>query len=54
MSGSVSAVDTVIIAGHVMKQGGKLLHVDWPAIRKMAAESRDFVIEKSGFRLLEI
>ncbi|MGI8514964.1 MAG: amidohydrolase family protein [Acidimicrobiia bacterium] len=49
-----SNVDTVIIAGHVMKQGGKLLHVDWPAVRKMAAESRDFVIEKSGFKLPKI
>ena len=46
-----SNVDTVIIAGHVMKRGGKLLHVDWPAVRKMAEESRDFVIEKSGFKL---
>jgi len=44
-------VDTVIIAGRVMKQGGRLLHVDWPAVRRMAVESRDFVVEKSGFKL---
>ncbi|MBC8064671.1 MAG: amidohydrolase family protein [Chlorobia bacterium] len=49
-----SNVDTVIIAGHVMKQGGKLVHVDWPAVRKMAEESRDYVIEKSGFKLPRI
>jgi cytosine/adenosine deaminase-related metal-dependent hydrolase len=43
-------VDTVLIAGHVMKRHGKLLHVDWPAVRRMAAESRDHVISKSGFK----
>ncbi|MGH8926419.1 MAG: amidohydrolase family protein, partial [Acidimicrobiia bacterium] len=47
-------VDTVIIGGRVMKQGGKLLHVDWPAVRRMALESRDRVIEKSGFKLPKI
>ncbi len=44
-------VDTVIIAGHVMKRNGRLLHVDWPAVRRMADSARDHVIEKSGFRL---
>ena len=43
-------VDTVMIAGRVMKQGGKLLHVDWPAVRRLATDSRDFVIAKSGFK----
>jgi cytosine/adenosine deaminase-related metal-dependent hydrolase len=47
-------VDTVLIAGRVMKRHGKLLHVDWPAVRRMAAESRDFVIAKSGFKLPSI
>lgn len=47
-------VDTVIIAGRVMKQAGRLLHVDWAAVGRMAAESRDFVIEKSGFRVPKI
>ncbi|HEX9763374.1 MAG TPA: amidohydrolase family protein, partial [Acidimicrobiia bacterium] len=47
-------VDTVIIAGRVMKQGGKLLHVDWGAVRRMALESRDYVVEKSGFKLPKI
>jgi 5-methylthioadenosine/S-adenosylhomocysteine deaminase len=47
-------VDTVLIAGRVMKQGGELLHVDWPAVRRMAAESRDYVVARSGFRLPKI
>jgi hypothetical protein len=25
--------------------------VDWPAVRRMAAESRDHVVAKSGFKL---
>jgi 5-methylthioadenosine/S-adenosylhomocysteine deaminase len=44
-------VDTVLIGGRVMKRHGRLLHVDWPALRDKAAASRDFVIDKSGFRL---
>jgi 5-methylthioadenosine/S-adenosylhomocysteine deaminase len=43
-------VDTVMIAGRVMKRGGKLLHVDWPAVRRLASDSRDFVLAKSGFK----
>jgi cytosine/adenosine deaminase-related metal-dependent hydrolase/ribose/xylose/arabinose/galactoside ABC-type transport system permease subunit len=44
-------VDTVLIAGRVMKRHGQLLHVDWPAVKRMAAESRDHVVAKSGFKL---
>jgi cytosine/adenosine deaminase-related metal-dependent hydrolase/ribose/xylose/arabinose/galactoside ABC-type transport system permease subunit len=47
-------VDTVMIAGRVMKRGGKLLHVDWPAVHRRASDSRDFVIAKSGFKLPKI
>jgi 5-methylthioadenosine/S-adenosylhomocysteine deaminase len=47
-------VDTVLIGGRVMKRHGELLHVDWPAVRGMAAESRDFVVAKSGFKLPSI
>jgi 5-methylthioadenosine/S-adenosylhomocysteine deaminase len=43
-------VDTVIIAGRVMKRAGRLLHVDWPAVHRLVDESRDRVIERSGFR----
>jgi cytosine/adenosine deaminase-related metal-dependent hydrolase len=44
-------VDTVLVAGRVMKRNGKLLHVDWPAVKRTAAESRDAVIAKSGFKV---
>lgn len=47
-------VDTVLVAGRVMKRGGKLEHVDWPAVMRMADEARAHVIEKSGFRLPKI
>jgi 5-methylthioadenosine/S-adenosylhomocysteine deaminase len=47
-------VDTVLIAGRVMKRGGQLLHVDWPSVHRRATESRDFVIAKSGFKLPKI
>jgi 5-methylthioadenosine/S-adenosylhomocysteine deaminase len=47
-------VDTVLVAGRVMKRGGELQHVDWPALRRLADESRDFVVARSGFRLPKI
>ncbi|HZD22798.1 MAG TPA: amidohydrolase family protein, partial [Acidimicrobiia bacterium] len=47
-------VDTVIIAGRVMKRDGRLLHVDWPAVKHAVESSRDHVIEKSGFKLPKI
>jgi cytosine/adenosine deaminase-related metal-dependent hydrolase len=47
-------VDTVLINGRVMKQGGEVLHVDWSAVKRMVDESRTHVIEKSGFRLPKI
>jgi cytosine/adenosine deaminase-related metal-dependent hydrolase/ribose/xylose/arabinose/galactoside ABC-type transport system permease subunit len=47
-------VDTVLINGRVMKQAGELLHVDWGAVRRMVDESRNYVIDKSGFRLPKI
>jgi 5-methylthioadenosine/S-adenosylhomocysteine deaminase len=47
-------VDTVMIAGRVMKRHGQLLHVDWPAVRRTAAESRDHVIARSGFKVPRI
>ncbi len=46
-----SNVDTVLVAGRVMKRDGRLLHVDWNAVHRLAAESRDHVVAKSGFRL---
>lgn len=47
-------VDTVLIAGRVMKRVGKLTHVDWPAVMRQADEARDHVIERSGFRVPKI
>ena len=47
-------VHTVIINGRVMKRDGQLLHVDWPAVRLLATESRDYLVSKSGFRLPKI
>jgi cytosine/adenosine deaminase-related metal-dependent hydrolase len=49
-----SNVDSVFVAGKPMKRNGKLLHVDWDAVKKVVNESRDYVIKKSGFRLQKI
>jgi 5-methylthioadenosine/S-adenosylhomocysteine deaminase len=46
-----SNVDTVLIAGRVMKRHGELLYVDWPAVKRMVDEARDHVLAKSGFKL---
>lgn len=37
-----------------MKRNGHLLHVDWGAVRRAVDESRDFVVQKSGFKLPKI
>jgi cytosine/adenosine deaminase-related metal-dependent hydrolase/ribose/xylose/arabinose/galactoside ABC-type transport system permease subunit len=44
-------VDSVFVAGKPMKRGGKLLHVDWNAVKQAVAAARTHVIQKSGFRL---
>ncbi len=49
-----SNVDSVFIAGRAMKRHGKLLHVDWEAVKRMTLESRDYVVEKSGYKLPRI
>jgi 5-methylthioadenosine/S-adenosylhomocysteine deaminase len=49
-----SNVDSVFIAGKPMKRNGKLLNVDLDKVRKMAYESRDYVVSKSGFKLPQI
>lgn len=46
-----SNVDTVFVAGKMMKRNGQLLHVDWNAVKKAVNESREYVIRKSGFKL---
>ena len=47
-------VDTVLVAGRVLKRGGRLLHVDWDAVMRMVLEARDHVVDKSGFKLPKI
>jgi 5-methylthioadenosine/S-adenosylhomocysteine deaminase len=46
-----SNVDSVFIAGKARKRHGQLLNVDLNRVRKLAYESRDYVVEKSGFTL---
>jgi hypothetical protein len=43
-----------MVAGRVLKRGGRLLGVDWESVRRHALASRDYVVEKSGFRLPKI
>jgi hypothetical protein len=37
-----------------MKRDGELLNVDLARVRRLAYESRDYVVAKSGFKLPEI
>jgi 5-methylthioadenosine/S-adenosylhomocysteine deaminase len=46
-----SNIDTVFVAGRLMKRNGQLLHVDWSALKKAVIESRDYVMKKSGFKM---
>jgi len=47
-------VDSVFVAGRAMKRNGRLLHVDWNAVKKAVTESRSYVLKKSGFKLPQI
>ena len=49
-----SNVDSVFIAGKARKRRGQLVDVDISRVRRIAYESRDYVVEKSGFRMPEI
>jgi 5-methylthioadenosine/S-adenosylhomocysteine deaminase len=44
----VSNVDTVLVAGRVMKRGGKLLGVDLPALYEKVYSARDGLFERAG------
>jgi cytosine/adenosine deaminase-related metal-dependent hydrolase len=44
-----SNVDTVFIAGRVMKRSGKLVGVDLARIQREAAASRDYLVGKLGW-----
>ena len=45
-----SNVDTVFIAGKLMKRGGRLLNVDLAAIRRSVEASREAVLSRAGYR----
>lgn len=49
-----SNVDSVWIAGQAKKRNGELLGVDLKKLREKAYASRDYVVNKSGFKLPEI
>ena len=49
-----SNVDSVFVAGNPLKRNGKLLNVDLDHLQRMAYESRDYVLSKSGLKLPEI
>jgi len=46
-----SNVDSVFIAGKARKRRGQLLDVDLARVKRLAYESRDYVVAKSGFKL---
>jgi len=46
-----SNIDSVFVAGNALKRNGKLLNVDMDRIGRLVVESRDYVVEKSGFKL---
>ena len=45
-----SNVDTVFIAGNLMKRGGRLVGVDLPKIRRAVEASREAVLARAGYR----
>jgi cytosine/adenosine deaminase-related metal-dependent hydrolase len=45
-----SNVDTVLIAGKVMKRNGKLVDVDLRKIRRTVEASREAVLKRAGYR----
>jgi cytosine/adenosine deaminase-related metal-dependent hydrolase len=49
-----SNVDSGWVGGKAKKRGGRLLDVDLNRVRQLAIESRDYVVEKSGFKLPQI
>jgi cytosine/adenosine deaminase-related metal-dependent hydrolase/ribose/xylose/arabinose/galactoside ABC-type transport system permease subunit len=46
-----SNVDSVFVAGKPMKRNGELVGVDLNCVHKLVLEARDYVVNKSGFRL---
>jgi len=44
-----SNVDTVFIAGKMMKSGGQLVGVDVARVQRLAESSRDYILSKTGW-----
>jgi cytosine/adenosine deaminase-related metal-dependent hydrolase len=44
----IGNVYTVMVAGRIMKRGGKLVGVDFPAFRKRVDQARDALFERAG------
>jgi len=49
MQGGVGVVDTVLIAGRVMKRGGKLLHPGLAGLKAALARSGDRILSEFGY-----
>ena len=47
-------VDTVLIAGKVMKRSGRLVGVDLNRVSRLAHEARDRVVARSGFQRVRL
>lgn len=45
-----SNVDTVLVAGRILKQSGRLLHANLEQVRLQALASRDYLMKTTGFR----
>jgi 5-methylthioadenosine/S-adenosylhomocysteine deaminase len=50
-AGHPGLVDTVLVAGRVVKRGGRLLNVDLPRLRSRLVESRDRIAAAAGIPL---
>lgn len=49
-----SNVDTVFVAGRMLKRNGQLLGVDMDKLQRLVYEARDYVIKKARFTLPSI
>ncbi len=47
-------VDSVFVAGKALKRKGELVNVELERIRRLVTESRDYVVQASGFQLPSI
>jgi cytosine/adenosine deaminase-related metal-dependent hydrolase len=52
LNATAADVDTVIVDGKIVKRDGRLVGVDWPALRERLARSRDRLV--AGFRSVDL